>query len=209
MLNAERLDYQKNEGLELNNLMKHPFEQFKHWFAFAVHADAFHANVMALSTVHNNRPSSRIVLLKELDDTGFTFYTNYQSHKAQEIAENKYASLLFFWKEIERQIRIEGVLEKVSEESSNEYFKTRPRESQIGAWASPQSEDISRAELEQRVAALNEKYAGQEIPRPPHWGGYRLIADKFEFWQGRAGRLHDRFVYTPHNQNWKIRRIAP
>lgn len=208
-MEAKRLDYQKNEGLEINNLIENPFDQFKHWFSFAVEQDAFNANAMALSTMHNNRPSSRIVLLKELDATGFTFYTNYKSAKSKEIANNKYASLLFFWKENERQVRIEGVLEKIAESTSDEYFKTRPRESQIGAWASPQSTTITREELEKRVAEFSKKYEGKEIPRPEHWGGYRLIPEKFEFWQGRTGRLHDRFVFERKNAKWEIYRIAP
>jgi len=205
----DRIDYQKNEGLEINNLIKNPFDQFKHWFNFAKDQDAFHANAMALSTIHNNRPSSRIVLLKELDTTGFTFYTNYNSAKSKEISENKYASLLFFWKESERQIRIEGILEKVAESSSDEYFKTRPRESQIGAWASPQSQVISREELEKRVNEFSLKFENQAIPRPDYWGGFRLVPEKFEFWQGRAGRLHDRFIYEKKNNHWDIYRIAP
>ncbi len=208
-MEAKRLDYQKNEGLDITNLIPDPFEQFKLWFGFAVQTDAHNANAMALSTVHNNRPSSRIVLLKELDATGFTFYTNYSSAKSKQIAENKYAALLFFWKENERQIRIEGVLEKVSETASNEYFKTRPRESQIGAWASPQSETTSREDLEKRVAEFSAKFEGKDVPRPQHWGGFRLVPEKFEFWQGRAGRLHDRFVYNKENTGWNIFRIAP
>lgn len=209
MLKAERLDYQKNQGLDLSNLIKNPFEQFQHWFDFAVDVDAFYANAMTLSTVHDNKPSSRVVLLKEMDEKGFVFFTNYTSAKSKEIAENKHASLLFFWKELERQIRIEGVLEKVSAENSDEYFKTRPRESQIGAWASPQSTTITRQELEKRVAEFTKKFEGQEVPRPDFWGGFRLLPKRFEFWQGRAGRLHDRFVYVNDNSVWKIEQIAP
>ncbi|MFM7023324.1 MAG: pyridoxamine 5'-phosphate oxidase [Flavobacteriales bacterium] len=208
-MKAERLDYQKNEGLETGNLLQNPFEQFNLWFGFAVATDAHNANAMALSTIHNNRPSSRIVLLKELDATGFTFYTNYASAKSKEIGGNKYAALLFFWKENERQIRIEGTLEKVSDNASDEYFKTRPRESQIGAWASPQSETITREELEKRVAEFSKKFEGKDVPRPQHWGGFRLVPDRFEFWQGRASRLHDRFVYENKNGKWEIYRIAP
>ncbi|MCX6181636.1 MAG: pyridoxamine 5'-phosphate oxidase [Bacteroidetes bacterium] len=208
-MEAQRLDYQKNEGLEITNLIENPFEQFLLWFGFAVQTDAHNANAMALSTIHNNKPSSRIVLLKELDATGFTFYTNYNSHKSNEISENKYASLLFFWKENERQIRIEGTLEKVSESASDEYFKTRPRESQIGAWASPQSTPITREELQKRVAEFSEMFEGKEVPRPQHWGGFRLLPEKFEFWQGRASRLHDRFVFEKKNNSWDIYRIAP
>ena len=209
MLKAERLDYQKNQGLDLSNLIKNPFEQFRLWFGFAVEADAFHANAMVLSTVHDNSPSSRVVLLKEMDEKGFVFFTNYTSAKSKEIDANKNAALLFFWKELERQIRIEGVLEKVSEENSNEYFKTRPRESQIGAWASPQSTTITRAELEKRVEEFTKKFEGQEVPRPDFWGGFRLVPTRFEFWQGRAGRLHDRFVYENKNGVWEIVQIAP
>jgi pyridoxamine 5'-phosphate oxidase len=209
MLKAERLDYQKNQGLDLSNLIKNPFEQFQHWFDFAVDVDAFYANAMALSTVHDNKPSSRVVLLKEMDEKGFVFFTNYTSAKSKEIDENKNAALLFFWKELERQIRIEGVLEKVSEENSNEYFRTRPRDSQIGAWASPQSTTITRAELEKRVEEFTTKFEGQEVPRPDFWGGFRLVPTRFEFWQGRAGRLHDRFVYENKNGVWEIGQVAP
>jgi pyridoxamine 5'-phosphate oxidase len=209
MLKAERLDYQKNQGLDLNNLIKNPFEQFQHWFDFAVDVDAFYANAMTLSTVHDSKPSSRVVLLKEMDEKGFVFFTNYTSAKSKEIDENKNAALLFFWKELERQIRIEGVLEKVSAENSNEYFKTRPRESQIGAWASPQSTTITRAELEKRVEEFTKKFEGQEVPRPDFWGGFRLVPTRFEFWQGRAGRLHDRFVYENKNGVWEIGQVAP
>lgn len=209
MLKAERLDYQKNQGLDLGNLFKNPFEQFQHWFDFAVEVDAFYANAMTLSTVHDNKPSSRVVLLKEMDEKGFVFFTNYTSAKSKEIAENNHASLLFFWKELERQIRIEGVLEKVSAENSDEYFKTRPRESQIGAWASPQSTTITRAELEKRVEEFTKKFEGKEVPRPDFWGGFRLLPTRFEFWQGRAGRLHDRFVYENKNGIWQIVQIAP
>lgn len=209
MLKAERLDYQKNDGLDLGNLIKNPFEQFQHWFDFAVQADAFYANAMTLATVKENKPHTRVVLLKELDEKGFTFYTNYNSAKSKEISDNKNASLLFFWKENERQIRIEGTLEKVSDVASEEYFKTRPRESQIGAWASPQSESITRAELEKRVAEFNQKFEGVEVPRPPHWGGFRLVPSRFEFWQGRPGRLHDRFVYEHKNGAWEIYQVAP
>ncbi|MFZ9956927.1 MAG: pyridoxamine 5'-phosphate oxidase [Flavobacteriales bacterium] len=209
MLKAERLDYQKNQGLDLSNLIKNPFEQFQHWFDFAVDVDAFYANAMTLSTVHDNKPSSRVVLLKEMDEKGFVFFTNYTSAKSKEIDANKNASLLFFWKELERQIRIEGVLEKVSAENSNEYFKTRPRESQIGAWASPQSTTITRAELEKRVEEFTKKFEGKEVPRPDFWGGFRLIPTRFEFWQGRAGRLHDRFVYENKSGVWEIGQVAP
>jgi len=209
MLKAERLDYQKNEGLDLGNLFKNPFEQFQHWFDFAVQSDAFYANAMTLATVKNNKPHTRVVLLKELDEKGFTFFTNYESAKSKEIGENKNAALLFFWKENERQIRIEGVLEKVSDKISEDYFKTRPRESQIGAWASPQSETITRAELEKRVEEFNQKFLNQEVPRPPFWGGFRLVPQRFEFWQGRSGRLHDRFVYEERNNVWEIYQIAP
>jgi len=209
MLKAERLDYQKNQGLDLSNLIKNPFEQFQHWFDFAVDVDAFYANAMTIATVHDNKPSSRVVLLKEMDEKGFVFFTNYTSAKSKEIDANKNAALLFFWKELERQIRIEGVLEKVSEENSNEYFKTRPRESQIGAWASPQSTTITRAELEKRVEEFTKKFEGQEVPRPDFWGGFRLVPTRFEFWQGRAGRLHDRFVYENKSGVWEIVQIAP
>mgnify|MGYP000754520949 CR=1 FL=1 len=204
-----RKDY-KLASLEEADVAANPIDQFTRWWNEAVASQIDEVNAMTLATVNaTGVPAARIVLLKGYTDDGFVFFTNYTSAKSKEIDANKNAALLFFWKELERQIRIEGVLEKVSEENSNEYFKTRPRESQIGAWASPQSTTITRAELEKRVEEFTKKFEGQEVPRPEHWGGFRLIPARFEFWQGRAGRLHDRFVYENKNGVWEIGQIAP
>ena len=188
-----------------------PMEQFDRWWAQALEAKIEEVNAMTLATVDaSGMPDARIVLLKGVDEVGFHFYSNYQSRKGMQLTNNEQACLVFFWKELERQIRIEGVLEKVSEENSNEYFKTRPRESQIGAWASPQSTTITRAELEKRVEEFTKKFEGQEVPRPEHWGGFRLIPARFEFWQGRPNRLHDRIRFLlQEDYSWKIDRLSP
>ena len=187
-----------------------PFRQFKIWFKDAKHAEFLDPNAMALSTADKNgRPSSRYVLLKSYDEKGFVFFTNYESRKAGDMEENPYASLLFFWDKLERQIRIEGKVEKISAEESNEYFRTRPYESRLGAWASKQSHTLkSRFTLMREVAKLMAKYP-KHVPLPEFWGGYRLIPDSFEFWQGRESRLHDRLVYTKNANEWVIRRLYP
>ncbi len=205
-----RKEYTKN-GLSESEAAEEPLKQFRSWFEAAIDAGLPEPNAMHLSTVgEGSRPSSRIVLIKELDDKGFVFYTNYHSRKGHDLAANPFASLTFFWVDLERQVRIEGKVAKVSAQESDEYFAVRPRGSQIGAWVSHQSEIIpSREVLEQRQKAYEQQFAGKEVPRPPHWGGYRLVPDRVEFWQGRPSRLHDRLVYEVRDDKWVVSRLAP
>jgi len=188
-----------------------PLAQFRLWFEDAKGAVVPEPNAMALASVGpSGAPSLRMVLLKGHADDGFVFYTNYGSRKAQELEHNRRVALLFFWATLQRQIRIEGLAARTSREESADYFRTRSRDSQIGAWASAQSEVITtRAALEQRVVELEEEYAGREVPVPPFWGGYRVTPDRFEFWQGREHRLHDRLVYEKDGAVWKIARLSP
>jgi pyridoxamine 5'-phosphate oxidase len=197
--------------LEINKVDPDPIEQFKFWMEASIENGIKEPNAMHLSTVTpENRPSSRIVLLKGIDH-GFVFFTNYESKKSRDLLSNPFASLTFFWPEMERQVRIEGSVEKVSQEESDEYFLSRPLESQIGAWASPQSEEIpDRDFLEKRKEAMESRFANEKLVRPSHWGGFRLLADKIEFWQGGPGRLHDRILYTvTPGKSWTIKRLAP
>ncbi|MDO1444689.1 pyridoxamine 5'-phosphate oxidase [Rhodocytophaga aerolata] len=201
------------QDLTLEQTAPEPFTQFQQWLAEALEAKVPEPNAMHLATVSaNGRPSGRIVLLKGLTEKGFVFFTNYQSRKGQELASNQWASLTFFWPELERQVRIEGSTELISAQQSDAYFHSRPRGSQIGAWASPQSQQIpGRQVLEENTTRLKEEF-GQEqlIPRPPHWGGYCIVPDSIEFWQGRPSRLHDRIVYTKTAENtWQKHRLAP
>lgn len=188
-----------------------PFNQFDRWFKEADEASIPDFNAMVLSTVSNDKkPSSRVVLLRGIEQKGFVFFTNYNSKKGKEIELNNAGSLLFFWPQIERQIRIEGVIEKISEQSSDEYFITRPKESRIGAWASDQSSVIEgRKALEDIYLKTAESFINSDVARPPHWGGYVLKAEYFEFWQGRENRLHDRIAYNFNKKKWKISRLAP
>ena len=187
-----------------------PLKQFGVWMVEAIHAQVPEPTAMSLATVGAaGRPAGRIVLLKGLDPKGFVFFTNYESRKGRELAAHPFAALTFLWKELERQVRIEGAVEKVSADESSAYYATRPLGSRIGAWASPQSEAIeNRAWLERRWDALGKEH-GENPPRPPHWGGYRVIPEYLEFWQGRRSRLHDRVVYTGVDGKWKIARLAP
>lgn len=186
-------------------------EQFARWWNDAVQSEIVEVNAMTLATAtHDGKPSARIVLLKSFDKNGFVFFTNYESHKGKELKENTNAALVFFWKEIERQVRIEGTVEKTTAVESDAYFFSRPEGSRIGAWSSPQSEVIAnRQTLEASEQLYKEKFANS-IPRPPHWGGYRVMPLRIEFWQGRSNRLHDRLLYTKTNEgSWKVDRLAP
>lgn len=200
------------QGLSETEIDSNPFAQFKEWFDGALSANILEPNAMMVATTTaEGKPSARMVLLKDFDARGFVFYTNYNSHKAQELAENPQAALVFWWAELQRQIRICGRVEKVSDQESDKYFYSRPLNSRLGAWASNQSEVIeSREVLEQQLEELEEKYYNKDIPRPSHWGGIRVIPAEIEFWQGRSSRLHDRLVYTRMEDNsWKIERLSP
>jgi len=191
---------------------RNPIKQFQLWFADAVAAKLPLPEAMNLATATpEGRPSSRMVLLKQVDDEGFVFFTNYHSAKAVQLENNPYAALVFYWPQLERQVRVEGKVERTSAQESQEYFQTRPRESQIGAWASPQSSVIADREvLEQRARELEDYYRDRAIECPEYWGGYRLHPDRIEFWKGRVGRLHDRLVYERSSgDGWTIKRLAP
>jgi pyridoxamine 5'-phosphate oxidase len=199
-------------GLDEQDLDADPIRQFEAWFEAARAAIPFEPNAMALATVGDDgRPSLRMVLLKGVDARGFVFYTNYESRKGQELATTPWAALTFFWPEMERQVRVEGSVERVSAEESDAYFHSRPVGSQLSASTSHQSEIIGgREELEQRVAELSAQYQDQEIPRPDTWGGYRVVPDTIEFWQGRVNRLHDRLRYRLlADGSWEIARLSP
>lgn len=187
-----------------------PITQFSRWFDEAIRAQVPEANAMSVATVApNGRPSSRILLIKEFDERGFTWYTNYESRKGRELQQNPYAALLFYWIALERQVRIEGRVERVSRAESDDYFNSRPLRSRRGAIASEQSKPIAdRETLEAQYAQIKQQY-GDLPPRPPHWGGYRLVPDSIEFWQGRPSRLHDRILYTLVDGRWQRQRLQP
>jgi len=198
--------------LSEKDVAKNPMKQFEKWFKQVLEADSHEANAMTLATASTNgRPSARTVLLKGFDERGFVFYTNYLSRKGRELGKNPLATLLFFWPSLERQVCIEGTVEKVSREESEKYFYTRPKGSQIGALVSPQSQEIdSREVLEKKWTDLEKVYADEDVPKPAHWGGYIVKPRLIEFWQGRPSRLHDRIVYKRADKNdWKIVRLAP
>jgi pyridoxamine 5'-phosphate oxidase len=207
-------DLRKNytqAGLLETDIDANPFHQFQLWFEQAVAANLAEPNAMTLATVTAaGKPSARIVLLKAFDDRGFVFYTNYNSQKGVELQTHPFAALVFLWHELERQIRIEGKIELVSEAESTAYFHSRPVSSQLGAWASEQSNLIAdRAVLEARLHQLEQEYLDRSIPKPPHWGGIRVIPQEIEFWQGRPSRLHDRLRYQLVDGIWQIARLAP
>jgi pyridoxamine 5'-phosphate oxidase len=210
-LSEIRTEYKKGT-LDEHEVYKNPFAQFDKWFKEAIKSEVPEVNAMALGTASKSgRPSVRTVLLKQYDEKGFVFFTNYRSRKANDLSENPNAALLFFWEPLERQLRITGRVEKTTVGESFEYFRTRPIDSQLGAWASQQSSEISaRALLEKAFGEMLEKFKNGEIPLPPFWGGYRVIPDEFEFWQGRVNRLHDRIQYSKqHDGTWKIARLSP
>ena len=205
----QRTDYNLNHPLEAENLSDDPFEEFDHWYKVALSKIKKDPNAMVLSTYDGDFPRGRVVLLKELDPRGFVYFTNYGSDKVKEGLSHPKASLTFFWKELERQVRVEGVLEKTTEAESDAYFMSRPLGSRLGAWASPQSQEIpSRKYLEDRMKELADEFK-DEVTRPPHWGGLRLVPIRFEFWQGASSRLHDRIIYERSGEYWVKKRLAP
>ena len=202
----------KTPGLTRKNVDPNPFKQFEQWFQAASEAEPVLPEAVSLATAtREGRLSSRMVLLKDFDETGFVFYTNYESRKGMELAENPNAALVFYWRQLERQICITGTVSKVSREESEAYFRTRPRGSQIGALTSSQSQVVaSREVLEKRFQQLMAEYEGREIPLPSYWGGYRLSPATIEFWQGRSDRLHDRFLYKRQSGGpWQLERLSP
>lgn len=210
LLADHRKDYAL-AGLAEKDLAKDPFRQFEKWFAEAEAAKIIEPNAMTLATAtKDGRPSARTVLLKAVDGRGFVFYSNYESRKGRELDANARAALVFPWLAMERQVIVEGPVTKVAREESEAYFHSRPRASQLGAWVSAQSTIIpDRRVLDDSLKALEQKYAGKEVPLPPHWGGWRLAPETVEFWQGRRNRLHDRLRYRREKDGWTIERLAP
>ena len=197
--------------LEREDLNPDPVRQFEDWFRQACDGDSLDPNALTLSTVDElHRPSSRTVLLKYFDDRGFVFFTNHSSNKATQIAGNHHVAMLFFWRDLGRQVIIRGRAQKIPTTETLKYFATRPRGSQVGAWVSAQSSVISsRSLLEAKFDEMKRKFADKEVPLPSFWGGYRVVPDEIEFWQGRTNRLHDRFLYTRDNDDWRVERLAP
>ena len=198
-------------GLGESDVDPNPIEQFRGWFGEALAADLHEPNAMTLATATpDGRPSARVVLLKGFDERGFVFYTNYEGRKSTEIEANPRAALVFYWGELERQVRVEGRVSRVPDEASDAYFAERPRGSQLGAWASEQSRPVrDRGALEERLRELEGEYEGREVPRPPFWGGYRVEPETIEFWQGRENRLHDRLRYHRAGELWRRERLQP
>jgi pyridoxamine 5'-phosphate oxidase len=205
-----RRTYSERE-LSKSGVRKDPFEQFSLWLQEAIDSDIIEPNAMTITTCGKDcRPTARTVLLKGIEQNGFTFYTNFESKKAKDISENPFAGLLFFWRELGRQISISGEVKKISEEESEIYFLSRPYGSRIGAWASRQSSEIpSRDYLEKKFKEIQRKFSKGNIPLPPFWGGFRLYPERFEFWQGRESRMHDRIGYVKEKDGWKIVRLSP
>lgn len=206
-----RVQYE-TPGLEADELADDPIEQWRRWHTDALDAGLAEPNAMTLSTIDlHGAPDARIVLVRAADRFGFTFFTNYESAKSRQLNARPIAAATFGWLDLHRQVRIRGTIERVSDDESDEYFASRPRESQIGAWASPQSEVIAdRAELDRLVAEQTERFADTDaIPRPAEWGGWRLVPDELEFWQGRPSRLHDRMQYRRADERWVVERLAP
>lgn len=204
-----RTDYMRG-ALDEEQSDPNPIRQFSRWWEEALKSDVLEANAMTLATADTNgRPSARTVLIKDFDQRGFVFYTNYESRKGEDLAANPRAALLFFWPELERQVEINGPIERVSAEDSDEYYRSRPLPSRLGAWASPQSREISgKAWLLAKAAEMGLRH-GINPSRPPHWGGFRVIPERIEFWQGRPSRLHDRLAYTLTADTWHRARLAP
>ncbi|MDQ3784291.1 MAG: pyridoxamine 5'-phosphate oxidase [Actinomycetota bacterium] len=205
-----RRDY-RGGSLDTDDLDPDPLKQFMAWFRAAAAAGPREPNAMTLATAGGKeRPSARIVLLKDVSRGGFVFYTNYESRKGDDLAVNPQAALVFFWPELERQVRVEGWVERVERSESEAYWRTRPRGAQLGAWASDQSRVITgRAVLDDRLREVTESYAGIDVPVPPHWGGWRLMPSEIEFWQGRPDRMHDRLIYRRAQSEWRVERLAP
>jgi len=199
------------EGLDEKTIDRDPIKQFQLWFDEAVAANLPLPEAMTLATATpDGKPSARMVLLKQVDEDGFVFFTNYTSAKAEQLDANPYAALVFYWSRLDRQVRVEGSVVRTSDEESRDYFRTRPRESQIGAWASAQSQVISSREvLEQRAQELEDQYRDREVDCPEYWGGYRLKPERIEFWKSRVGRLHDHILYERGSDGWTISRLAP
>ncbi len=198
-------------SLKASEVDANPVDQFLSWFDMALNAEIMEPNAMTLSTIEGSKPTSRIVLLKGVENEEFVFYTNYNSSKGQQMEKSPFVSLNFFWPELERQVRIDGEVRKVDEATSDAYFKSRPRGSQIGAWVSPQSETIeNRESLDNRLKEIELKFKDKDVDRPAHWGGYTVKPKMMELWQGRPSRLHDRIRYTfSESKNWQIERLAP
>lgn len=209
-INKLRREYRAGVDLDVKTVASDPLAQFRGWFDEALAADPDEPNAMTLATAtKDGRPSARTVLLKEYDEAGFVFYTNYTSRKGSELEENPYAALLFYWPKLERQVRIEGGVTKVSVEQSDKYFASRPTGSQLGAAISPQSRVIDGHELAEKFKAAESSLQGRKVERPAHWGGYRLQPVRYEFWQGRENRLHDRIEYNFESGVWTLQRLAP
>ncbi len=205
-----REEYGKS-GLRRSDLSEDPISFFRKWYEEATQEEGIDPNAFVLSTVDaQNKPDSRVLLLKGLEKGAFTFYTNYNSAKGQQMEDNSNVSMLFFWKSLERQVRIRGTVSRISREVAETYFRSRPRGSQLGAWTSDQSESVaSRLEIEEKFQKVEEEFLGKDVPMPSYWGGYAVNPVEVEFWQGRASRLHDRFLYTLEGSEWTTQRLAP